>query len=45
MNERIDYFLRHGHRTALPIAGVFRMEAGKIKIWREYFDLETFKNG
>ena len=45
MNERIDYFLRGARRTALPIAGVFQMEAGKIKVWREYFDLETFKNG
>lgn len=45
MNERIDYFVRGGRTTALPIAGAFRMEAGKIREWREYFDLETFRSG
>ena len=45
MNERTDYFVRDGRTTALPIAGVFRMEAGKIKEWREYFDLAMFRNG
>ena len=45
LNERVDYFLFEDRRVALPIAGVFEMEAGKIKAWREYFDLATLKNG
>jgi limonene-1,2-epoxide hydrolase len=45
MNERIDYFQLHDRRVALPIAGVFELEQGKIKAWREYFDLATFQNG
>ena len=28
----------------LPCTGVFVMENGKIKIWRDYFDLATFQN-
>jgi limonene-1,2-epoxide hydrolase len=45
MNERIDYFTFHdGRQVALPIAGIFEMEDGKIKNWREYFDLGTFRN-
>ena len=26
----------------LPCVGVFEMEAGKIKVWRDYFDLATY---
>ncbi|MEC7368353.1 MAG: limonene-1,2-epoxide hydrolase family protein [Pseudomonadota bacterium] len=26
----------------LPCFGVFEMEGGKIKVWRDYFDLGTF---
>jgi len=44
MNERIDYFtFPDGRQVALPIAGIFEMENGKIKYWREYFDLGTFR--
>jgi limonene-1,2-epoxide hydrolase len=39
MNERIDYFTFPDRRVALPIAGVFELENGKIKAWREYFDI------
>ena len=44
MNERVDYFVRGGRTTPLPIAGVFRMENGKIRHWNDYFDLATFRN-
>jgi limonene-1,2-epoxide hydrolase len=44
MNERIDYFQFDNRRVALPIVGVFEMQDGKIKAWREYFDLATLKN-
>ena len=26
----------------LPCTGVFEMESGKIKVWRDYFDLATY---
>jgi limonene-1,2-epoxide hydrolase len=26
----------------LPCAGVFEMQGGKIKVWRDYFDLGTY---
>jgi len=43
MNERIDYFMIGERRVALPIAGVFELTAGKIRSWREYFDLATLR--
>lgn len=38
MNERIDHFRRGDKRIALPVAGIFEIEAGKIRAWRDYFD-------
>jgi hypothetical protein len=29
----------------LPCTGVFEMENGKIKVWRDYFDLTTYIKG
>ena len=29
----------------LPCTGVFEMEKGKIKVWRDYFDLTTYMKG
>jgi limonene-1,2-epoxide hydrolase len=44
MNERIDHF-RLGDRTiALPVAGIFEIADGKIRAWRDYFDLATLEN-
>lgn len=42
MNERVDYLTIDGKKVALPVAGVFEIENGKIKAWRDYFDVETF---
>jgi limonene-1,2-epoxide hydrolase len=39
MNERVDYMVRESGRVALPAMGIFELEHGKIKAWREYFDL------
>ena len=39
MNERTDYITLNGHPVVLPICGVFEIENGRIKAWREYFDL------
>jgi limonene-1,2-epoxide hydrolase len=30
--------------VTLPCCGVFEMQGGKIKVWRDYFDLPTFAN-
>jgi limonene-1,2-epoxide hydrolase len=40
--ERIDR-TRAGDRSVdLPVVGVFEMEGGRIKVWRDYFDLGTY---
>lgn len=40
--ERLDR-TRLGDRPAdLPCCGVFEMSGGKIKVWRDYFDLATY---
>ena len=43
MNERVDSFEANGKKVALPVMGVFELTAdGKIKGWRDYFDLEMY---
>src|SRR5262249_10344439 len=42
MAERIDRTAAGGRSVALPIVGVFELEHGKIKCWRDYFDLATY---
>ena len=39
MNERVDTFVIDGHRIDVPAAGSFVVDAGKIVVWRDYFDL------
>src|ERR1700722_11839227 len=43
MNERVDYITLNGNPVVLPICGVFEIESGRIKAWREYFDLTPAK--
>lgn len=40
--ERVDRFLMGGRTVELPVAGVFEVESGLIKAWRDYFDMEMF---
>lgn len=40
--ERIDRTAVGDKSVDLPCTGVFEMEGGKIKVWRDYFDLATF---
>jgi limonene-1,2-epoxide hydrolase len=40
--ERLDRTLVGGKPVNLPCCGVFEMEGGKIKVWRDYFDLGTY---
>lgn len=40
--ERVDH-TRVGDRLVdLPCCGVFQMEGGRIKVWRDYFDLAAY---
>lgn len=42
MAERLDRTEADGKSVDLPCTGVFTMENGKIKMWRDYFDLATY---
>jgi limonene-1,2-epoxide hydrolase len=42
--ERVDRFLMGGNNVVLPVAGVFEIENGLIKAWRDYFDMAMFTN-
>ncbi len=42
LTERVDRFDIAGSRVELPVAGVFEIEGGKIKAWRDYFDMATW---
>ena len=43
--ERIDRMQFAGNPVALPVAGVFEVEDGRITAWRDYFDLQQFLSG
>ncbi|HEY2658335.1 MAG TPA: limonene-1,2-epoxide hydrolase family protein [Caulobacteraceae bacterium] len=43
LTERMDSFLRAGHRIDLPVMGAFTLQDGKIVSWREYFDMGTYQ--
>jgi len=43
--ERIDRTRAGDKAVDLPCVGVFELEAGKIKVWRDYFDLATYQRG
>ena len=40
--ERLDRTRAGDKAVDLPCTGVFEMEGGKIKMWRDYFDMATF---
>ena len=40
--ERLDRTVAGDVNVDLPCCGVFQMEGGKIKVWRDYFDMATF---
>ena len=42
--ERVDRFVMEGGTIEIPVAGVFEIEEGKIRAWRDYFDMQTFMN-
>lgn len=44
--ERVDHIhLKSGKSIDLPCLGIFEMEGGKIKVWRDYFDMNTYVQG
>ena len=43
MNERTDRFLVDGRWIEIPIAAVFVVRDGRVALWRDYFDLESYR--
>ena len=43
MNERTDRFLVDGRWIEIPIAAVFEVRDGLVCLWRDYFDLDTYR--
>lgn len=43
--ERLDRTKLGERSVDLPCCGVFQMQDGKIRIWRDYFDLATYTKG
>lgn len=44
LNERIDTFETENGQISAPVAGVFEIdEAGRIRAWRDYFDMGAFQ--
>ncbi len=44
MAERLDRTKLGEKSVDLPCLGIFEMEDGKIKVWRDYFDIGTYMN-
>ena len=42
--ERLDRTMVGDKPVNLPCCGVFEIEDGKIKVWRDYFDMATYTN-
>ena len=43
MNERLDRFSIAGRWVEVPVCGVWEVVDGRIRLWRDYFDLATFR--
>lgn len=45
LTERLDNFvMADGKQISVPVMGTMEIEDGKIRAWRDYFDLATFTN-
>ena len=42
ITERVDRNKAGDKSVDLPVVGVFELEGGKIKVWRDYFDQGTY---
>ena len=43
MNERLDRFRLGSRWVEVPVAGLFVLRDGRIALWRDYFDLATYR--
>jgi limonene-1,2-epoxide hydrolase len=43
LTERIDDFGIGGRDISLPLMGIFEIEGGLIRAWRDYFDLAMYR--
>ena len=43
LTERIDNFIVNGQTVSLPVMGCFEVAGGKIRAWRDYFDLSEYR--
>ena len=43
--ERLDRTKAGDKGVDLPCLGVFELEDGQIKVWRDYFDMATYRDG
>jgi limonene-1,2-epoxide hydrolase len=44
LTERVDRFMIKGKWVALPVMGTFEVVNGKIRAWRDYFDMNQFQS-
>jgi limonene-1,2-epoxide hydrolase len=42
LTERVDHFHVGDRTISLPVMGTFEVDGGRIKAWRDYFDLNQF---
>ena len=42
LTERVDAFITPATTIELPVMGAFEVVGGKIRAWRDYFDLNQF---
>src|SRR5678816_2396585 len=42
MTERVDVFKLPNKTFELPVMGIFEIRDGKIRAWRDYFDMNQF---
>lgn len=43
LTERVDDFTLGGIDVSLPLMGIFEIEDGSIRAWRDYFDLGMYR--
>jgi limonene-1,2-epoxide hydrolase len=43
LTERVDDFRLRGIEVSLPLMGIFEIEDGRIRAWRDYFDLAMYR--
>lgn len=43
LTERVDRFVFGGKKVELPVMGIFEFSDGKIRAWRDYFDMATWQ--